>query len=154
MTAPREGISIVLPLIVGTMTTVVTILIHAVALRSILKFLRYQQRRGRTGAGFWTDLMIVTGAILVAFAAHLIEIAIWGFAFYRSGEFPDFAAALYHSAESYTTLGDEDLALSKAWQLLGPLEAADGMLMFGVTTAVIFAVIQRLLEIRIHSNAT
>jgi len=140
--------------VVGTMTTLVTIVIHAIALRSILNFLRYQQRCGRTGAGFWTDLTIVAGAILVAFIAHLIEIAIWGFAFYRSGEFPDFAAAFYHSAESYTTLGDEDPGLSKAWRLMEPLEAADGMLMFGVTTAVIFAVIQRLLEMRLHPNGT
>jgi len=35
---------------------------------------------------------------------------------------------------------------SARWRLLGPIEAADGMLMFGVTTIIIFAVIQRLIE--------
>jgi hypothetical protein len=34
--------------------------------------------------------------------------------------------------------------MSPAWKLLGPLEAADGLLMFGVSTAMIFAVVQRL----------
>jgi hypothetical protein len=38
--------------------------------------------------------------------------------------------------------------MSPAWRLLGPLEAANGMLMFGVSTAMIFAVIQRLIEAR------
>jgi len=38
--------------------------------------------------------------------------------------------------------------MSPSWRLLGPLEAANGMLMFGVTTAMIFAVIQRLIEAR------
>jgi hypothetical protein len=33
---------------------------------------------------------------------------------------------------------------------LGPLEAADGMLMFGVTTAMIFAVIQRLVQAKLE----
>jgi hypothetical protein len=38
--------------------------------------------------------------------------------------------------------------MSPAWRLLGPLEAANGMLMFGVSTAMVFAVIQRLIEAR------
>jgi hypothetical protein len=38
--------------------------------------------------------------------------------------------------------------MSPAWRLLGPVEAANGMLMFGVSTAMIFAVIQRLIEAR------
>ena len=88
----------------------------------------------------------------MAFSAHLAEIAAWGFPFYRSDEFPDFAAAFYYSALSYTTLGNEPPLASATWKLLGPLEAADGMLMFGVTTAVIFAVIQRLTETRLSGS--
>jgi len=38
--------------------------------------------------------------------------------------------------------------MTSSWKLLGPMEAADGMLMFGVSTAIIFAVIQRLIETR------
>ena len=49
---------------------------------------------------------------------------------------------------NYTTLGYGDVVMTPSWRLLGPLEAADGMLMFGVSTAVIFAVIQRLLLMR------
>jgi len=64
--------------------------------------------------------------------------------FAGSGEFHDFAAAIYHSAENYTTLGYGDVVMSASWRLLGPLEAADGMLMFGVSTALIFTLINRL----------
>jgi hypothetical protein len=64
------------------------------------------------------------------------------------GEFPAFATAYYHSAVNYTTLGYGDLIMTPAWRLLGPLEAATGMLMFGVSTAIIFAVIQRLILAR------
>jgi hypothetical protein len=38
--------------------------------------------------------------------------------------------------------------MTLSWKLLGPMEAADGMLMFGVSTAIIFAVIQKLIETR------
>jgi Ion channel len=56
--------------------------------------------------------------------------------------------ALYHSAVNYTSLGYGDVVMSAAWRLLGPLETADGMLMFGVSTAMMFAVIERLVQTR------
>jgi hypothetical protein len=56
--------------------------------------------------------------------------------------------AFYSSAQNYTTLGYGDVVMSASWRLLGPLESADGMLMFGLTTAMIFAVIHRLIQAR------
>jgi hypothetical protein len=84
----------------------------------------------------------------VALVAHLIEIAIWAILFLVCGEFSDFGAAYYHSAVNYTTLGYGDVIMTPSWRMLGPLEAANGMLMFGVSTAIIFAIIQRLIQAR------
>jgi hypothetical protein len=74
--------------------------------------------------------------------------ALWAALFMMCGEFSDFATAYYHSAVNYTSLGYGDIIMGSAWRLLGPLETADGMLLFGVSTAMIFAVIQRLVEAR------
>ena len=115
---------------------------------AVIRFVRREQRRGFTGRSFLRDVAIVASAILLGFSAHLIEIAIWGVGFALCGEFSGFAAAFYHSAENYTTLGYGDLVMSPQWRLLGPMEAADGMLMFGVSTALIFTVIQRLVQAR------
>ena len=52
------------------------------------------------------------------------------------------------SPVNYTTLGYGDVVMSPAWRLLGPMEAADGMLMFGLSTALIFAVILWLIQKR------
>ena len=90
--------------------------------------------------------MVLT--ISIAFTAHLIEIAFWAVLLVRCGEFQDFGMAYYHSAVNYTTLGYGDLIMSPAWKLLGPMEAADGALMFGVSTAMIFAVATRLILAR------
>jgi Ion channel len=147
--ASHENVAILWPLVVGMGITLVTIVIHALAMRTMIEFVRYERRRGHTGISFWRDLGIIAGAILWTFAAHVVEIAAWGIAFYYCGEFTNFAAAFYHSAENYTTLGYGDLVMSASWRLLGPFEAADGMLMFGVSTAMIFAVIQRLVEVRL-----
>jgi hypothetical protein len=64
------------------------------------------------------------------------------------GEFTDLGKAYYHSAVNHTTLGYGDLVMTASWRLLGPLEAANGTLLYGVSTAMIFAVIWRLVESR------
>ena len=55
---------------------------------------------------------------------------------------------------NYTSLGYGDVVMSASWKLFGPLEAADGLLMFGISTALIFAIIQRLLQMRYEAART
>jgi hypothetical protein len=144
----RNAVDVFLPLVVGIGTTVGTIFIHALALVAIVHFVRNELRLGRAGVRFLMDLAIVMGVTLLALAAHLVEIAIWALVFDLCREFPNFAPAFYHSAVNYTSLGYGDVVMSSSWKLLGPLETADGMLMFGVSTAMLFAVIQRLIQTR------
>jgi hypothetical protein len=141
-----QSIAIFVPLIVAMPTILATIAIHGVAVLSVVHFMRHEQRLGRAGIRFWRDLLIVSGVVLLALLAHLMEIAIWALVFDCCGEFPQLSMALYHSAVNYTSLGYGDVVMTAAWRLLGPLETADGMLMFGVSTAMIFAVIERLVQ--------
>lgn len=141
-----QHISFLSPLAIGICIIAATILIHAFALIATVNFVRRELKFGRAGQRFWLDVPIVGLTISFALAAHLIEIAVWAFLLMVCGEFPDFSIAYYHAALNYTTLGDA--ATSPSWSMLGPLEAVDGMLMFGVSTAMIFAVIQRLLRVR------
>jgi len=141
-------IAILVPMVVGAIAVICTILIHALPLSATVNFVRREKRLGRVGTSFWIDMGIVVLALLYALVAHLAEIALWALLFVVCGEFSDFATAYYHSAVNYTSLGYGDLIMTPSWRLLGPLETANGMLMFGVSTAMIFAVIQRLVETR------
>ena len=141
-------IAFLIPLAVGLAAVICTIFIHALPLSATISFVRREASRGRVGIHFWMDTVIVTRVILYALAAHLVEIAFWAVLFVICREFSDFNTAYYHSAVNYTSLGYGDILMSPAWKLLGPLETADGMLLFGVSTAMIFAVIQRLIEAR------
>jgi Ion channel len=143
-----ERIAILIPLAAGASAIVCTIMIHALALGGTVILVRRERKLGRTGTSFWIDVAIVAVAISFALAAHLVEIALWAVLFVICGEFPELGAAFNHSAVNYTTLGYGDVIMTPSWRLLGPLEAANGMLMFGVSTAMIFAVIQRLVEAR------
>jgi hypothetical protein len=148
MTSSPDRVAILLPVGVAMTMTFCTVIIHALPLIPILHFLRYELRLGRAGVLFWRDVGIVAGVTLVALAAHLIAVGAWALVFTLCGEFSQFAAAFYHSGMNYTTLGDSEKVMSPSWRLLAPLESANGMLMFGVSTAMLFAVIQRLFQIR------
>jgi Ion channel len=141
-------IAILAPLAVGMVAVICTIMIHSLPLGATVNFVRRERKLGRAGTNFWIDMGIVALAILSALAAHVIEIALWAVLYVICGEFADFGTAYYHSAVNYTSLGYGDLIMSPSWKLLGPLETANAMLLFGVSTAMIFAVIQRLVEAR------
>ena len=135
------------PLVVGLAATFLTIVIHGFVVHAIVMTLRSNLQRGVLGARLSVNLIFVMGATLLALAGHLAEIGLWAFALDMSGAVADIGAAMYSSAGSYTTSGS-DIALPPQWRLLGPLEAVAGMLMFGVSTAFIYAVVNRLIHAR------
>ncbi len=132
-------------LLVAALTSFCTILVHSLLPGVITRGVLRHIARGRGGIWLW-DVILTTKFTLLALAAHLVEIALWAVPFVLCGEFSNFTRALYYSGVTYTTLGDSMTVLSARWRLLEPIEAAVGMLMFGVTTAMIFAVIVRLIE--------
>lgn len=75
---------------------------------------------------------------------HLAEAVVWALFFVLIGVLPDLEAAAYFSLTSYTTVGYGDLVLPEPWRLLGPLEAAVGILMLGWSTGVLVAVLGRI----------
>src|SRR5271157_5559586 len=113
--APSNQVSVLSPLLVGVGTILCTIIVHALILGMVVTQVRRDLQRGRAGAGFWTDVPIVAGATLLALVAHLVEIGLWALVFDLCGEFSDFAAAFYHSAVYYTTLGDTGVVMSVRW---------------------------------------
>jgi hypothetical protein len=65
----------------------------------------------------------------------------------------DFESALYFSIATYVTIGYGDVVLPVGWRLLGAIEGITGILTFGWSTGVIFAVASRLMVIRIRQNS-
>jgi hypothetical protein len=143
-----DRIAVWMPLLVGSGAIAFTIVIHGAALGTNLRFVRYERALGHVGAGYWVDLRIIATTVMLALMAHLTEIGVWAVLLVVIGEFQELGVAFYHSAMNYTSLGYGDIIMSPAWKLLGPFEAINGLLMFGVSTAMIVAVIQRVIEVR------
>lgn len=141
-------IPVLLPLSVGAILVALTLGIHALAVIATIQLFRREKVAGRAGSSTLIDVSIVFRVNGFAFLAHVVEIGLWAALFMMCGEFRYFGTALYHSAVNYSTLGYGDIVMSPTWRLLGPIEAANGALLFGVSTAMIFGVIQGLATIR------
>jgi hypothetical protein len=87
--------------------------------------------------------MVMGGTALLATLLHGIEGAIWALAYRFLGALPNFRTAMLYSISAMTAYGHANLYLQEHWQLMGALEALNGMLLFGLTTAFLFAMIQR-----------
>ena len=138
-------------LLLGTGLLLASLLSFAVAISLAVSLMARVVRTGYSGECFWKNVVIMIVITLVMAAAHLMEIALWATAFRASSDISTFEKAFYFSAQNYTTLGYGDIVLSDRWRLLGPLEAINGLLLFGLSTAVMFAALSRLVSGRLHS---
>lgn len=91
---------------------------------------------------FGASLVVVNGVMLLLVLGNLAQVAIWALLFQLLGEFEQFHDAFYHSAVNFATLGYGDIVMSDQHRLLGPLQAINGVLMIGVSTAVLMAAFQ------------
>jgi hypothetical protein len=83
------------------------------------------------------------GAIALILATlHGLEGVLWASAYRLLGAFDSFTDASVYSLSTMTTFEIQGLALSSRWQMISALEAVNGVLLFGISTAFIFAVMQ------------
>lgn len=131
----------------GLSLIVLTMAIHATAV-VMLAFagMRIRVRletRGLKVGSLIAIVICVVGAIgLLLAVLHGIECVIWAAAYLWLGAIDSSMDALFYSLDSMSTRGASGLTLQRHWQMMGALEAVDGMLLFGVSTAYLFSVMQ------------
>jgi len=108
----------------------------------IRAWIEAQQRYfwSRHGLVFTIGLVGVAGLLLAVL--HGIEAALWAAAYWWLGALDSLADASLYSIDSISTRGASGLMLEQHWRMMGALEAVDGMLLFGISTAYIFSVMQ------------
>jgi len=87
--------------------------------------------------------MLVGVTTMLATCVHGIEAPIWACAYLFLRALPDFRSSMLYSLNAMTSYGHTNLSLEDHWHLMGALEALNGWLLFGLTTAFLFAVIQK-----------
>ena len=125
---------------------VVTVIFHVIGLvllnERVIGAMLYLKR----GFKFLFAFAIVMGsATLVAILLHGAEAVIWAIVYWGLGALPDGKSALLYSLSAMTTYGHEPVYLANHWQLMGALEALNGVILFGLTTAFLYGMIREVL---------
>ena len=143
----------ILQIFLGTLLISVTVVIHAIGTIGTIHLLRKLADLLSVGQGRVSRLAFTIIIVLWLFILHTSEVWLWAAAYWRLTDLPDFETALYFSTVSFTTLGFGDIVLEKSWRLLSALEAANGILLFGWSTAFLFAVIRRIWEAELADSS-
>jgi hypothetical protein len=133
-------------LILGGLTTVLCLTIQCIAVAILLRALIIMEKKKIIGTTLIRIALLLIAIMLIMMAGNFMQITLWTGLFCALGEFKDFATAFYHSTVNFTTLGYGDVVMSEKRRLLGALEAANGVLMFGLTTGLLFAILYELME--------
>ncbi len=130
----------------GTAFSVCNIAIHAFAMAAVIWAARAAGAMATSRPSLrMIGVMIATVSFLMA--AHLAEVFVWALAYAILDAAPPGSALIYFAFVNYTTLGYGDVTPVARWNLLGPMTAMNGVLMFGWSTAVIFEVLRKALTI-------
>jgi len=137
---------------VAALIVSICLLLHVAVLllmaESLLRRREYLERKGKRVAVGILMILLFSAIMLL----HTIETGLWAVFYYTRGLFKDFETSLYFSMTSYTTIGYGDVLLPEKWRLLGSIEGISGVLLCGVSTAFIFAVMSAIFQIRIQKQ--
>jgi hypothetical protein len=132
--------------LIGSALIAITVVVHAVGTTAWVRHLGGKYTVNSLADSRRATLVLVNTA-LVVFALHAIEIVIWAGAYQLLlpiDELGTFEEAVYFSFVTFTTLGYGDITLGEGWRLLSGIEALNGILLVGWTTAMIFSVVQNI----------
>src|SRR3954467_11925120 len=141
-----------LQFLVGCVVSAINIMVHALVTVGAVGIARSTGLRKTE----WPRLhlmIVMVGTAAALMVAHTLEALVWALAYVTVGAAPADSDLLYFAFVNYTTLGYGDVTPVKTWQLLGPMAAMNGILMFGWSTAVLFEVLLKTID-RLGSIAT
>jgi hypothetical protein len=115
----------------------------ALTARVLHYYVRHQHLIAPTFIAIFRILSTVMAMLIIG---NLAQVGIWALLFTYLNEFESFAEAFYHSAVNFASLGYGDIVMSAKHKLLGPLEAINGVLMIGISTASLLSASQDIIR--------
>jgi len=131
----------IIPILFGVAEVAFNVLVQSVTVVVILNRLVRYHRNPNPRDSFLAHTWRLASIMVILFLGHMVQIMAWAIPFRVFRQFDTLETAFYHSAVNYTSLGYGDIVMTGHWRLLGALEAANGVLMFGVSTATFFAIL-------------
>jgi hypothetical protein len=88
-------------------------------------------------------LLFLAGTTVCVTLLHGLEATVWAVAFHLLHALPDQKSAVLYSLNAMTTFGHSGVTLAPQWHLMGSLEALNGWILFGLSTAFLYAIVQQ-----------
>lgn len=142
-------------ILLGLVLTIVTVGIHATGTTWWINHLKRRASSvAKLAPGWLLQIRLLGLTTVVLLLLHILEVVVWAMAYLWIGveEIKDFEDATYFSTVTFTTLGYGDVVLAGNWRMLAAVEAMVGLLIFGWSTALLFAVVQRLWQANSDSS--
>ncbi len=137
-------------LVIGSIVVSLTILVEAVFIETAVRMLRRISPWLVAPPHAHKSTVALVGVALWLLAALSIGTWIWAVALMSVGVFETFEPALYFSVVSFTTLGFGDIVLPEPWRLLSGISAANGLFLFGLSTAFLVEFLSRLRQAQVE----
>ena len=145
-----DAAMVVRELLIAFLIVAICLIIHVTCLVWLGESLLSWRENRHRAVGTFGYMVLLLAVFTVTILLHLLETAIWATFYYGRSLFPNFETSLYFSITSYTTIGFGDVTLPPAWRMLGGIEGISGVLLCGLSTAFVFAVVNALFQMRIQ----
>lgn len=136
-------------ILLGLGLAIVTISIHGFGTVMLVRRLiaRSGEVKSETHHNLYWQLRVLCFSAGVLLLLHIVEVIIWAVVYLmlvHAQPIDSFEESIYFSAVSFTSLGYGDIVLEEPWRLLSAIQAMTGILVCGWSTALLFAVVQRI----------
>jgi voltage-gated potassium channel len=138
------------PVIISLAIIFTTILIHGAGTIWMVKILFRKTLVKGQSIKMFEALYGLSMTAVFLMLLHFAEVILWAMAYLLLTELPQlstFEEAIYFSLTTYTTLGYGDITLGDHWRIMSGFEAMNGIMLFGWSTAMLFSVVQKILEL-------
>ena len=132
----------------GLPLLMLTVVFHVCVFALIVKALVPKVRLEKSARSLGYFMVAIALTALGAAALHALEAGAWAMLYVWLDAMPDFPNAMLYSLSAITSYGHANIFLADRWRLLGAIEAMNGLIIFGLTTAFLFAAIEEVRPVR------
>ncbi len=136
-------------ILIGTVIIAINLLIQGLASLFWLRKIAHTRKKEQ-GITNTKILRVLLFSIILFTLIHTVQSLVWASFYYvipeTGGQFSSFSESVYFSLVTFTTLGYGDISLSSDWRLLSGLEAINGIMLIGWSTAMMYSLVQSIFK--------
>ncbi|NKB51419.1 MAG: two pore domain potassium channel family protein [Rhizobiaceae bacterium] len=137
--------TIVTQILLGSIVLGICSMLHIVLLVAAIKLLRRMAPHDRASRSLLHVIKLLVLGFGIVLFAHTLQVWIWALSFIALGTLPNISDAIYFSLVTYTTVGYGDVTVGGGFRVFGAMAAVTGLLNFGLSTAFLVGLFERML---------